>query len=97
MTTNNSDLINKAQGIASCLTYNDGIQGPAKHMLHELCHRLGSNVVRIHRKRDGYLMVALFGSSRYLSHWESLLWRLLKLPPKGKIVEQRQRSEGGEG
>ena len=85
---NNSKLIDKAQAIAACLSYNDDTNsGNPKEMIRELCHRLGSNTVRIHKKRDGYLMVNLFGSARYLTFMEGMLWRFLKLPPEGMTVE----------
>jgi len=84
---NTNDLINKAQGIARTLSYNDKPQGAAKHMLHELCHRLGARTVRIHKKSDGYLMVTLYGASRYLTRREVFMWRWFGVAPAGVVVE----------
>lgn len=88
---NNSDLINKAQGVAGRLTYNEEPEGPAKHMLHELCHRLGDRTVRITRDPHGYLMTSLFGRERRLTWGEALIWRLFHRPPRGVFVEEHRK------
>ena len=41
-----NDLILKALGVARTLSYNDSIQGPAKHVIRELAHRLDRNLRR---------------------------------------------------
>ncbi len=88
-----NDLIMKAQSIASNLTYSEEPQGAAKHIIKELCHRLGGRVARIHKKKDGYLMISLFGDSRFLTRKEAFLWRFFKTPPAGMtIVDVSQMS-----
>lgn len=88
MPLNNSKLIDKAQGVAACLTYNEEPDAPAKHVIHELCHRLGARTVRITKKRGGYLMTTLFGRERFLTLSEALVWRLFRRPPAGVFVEE---------
>lgn len=83
----NDRLILGAQAVARNLTYNDPQQGAAKHMLHELSHRLGAQTVRIRRNANGWLMSTAFGRTRYLTFKEVVIWCLLKLPPKGAVVE----------
>jgi hypothetical protein len=76
-----SELIDRAQGIARGLSYNDTKQGPVKHTLHELCHRLGALDVRVHRKDDGLLLVTAYGQSRYMTFGERVLHRLFGVVP----------------
>ena len=76
-----SELINKALGVACNLTYNEEPQGAAKHMLRELAHRLGAKTVRVHKKRDGYLVISAFGQARFMTRKESLLYRLFGVVP----------------
>lgn len=79
---NDSELINKAQGLARCLSYNDtGPQAGAKHTIHELCHRLGAKTLRVHKKADGLLLITAYGQSRFLTLGERLLYRLLGVVP----------------
>ena len=85
-TLNDNALINKAQTIASTLSHNEESEGPAKIVITELCHRLGARTVRIHKKRDGYLMITLFGNSRFLTRKEAFLWRFFEIPPVGMAV-----------
>lgn len=79
---NDSELIDKAQGIARCLSYNDTkpVAG-AKHTIHELCHRLGAKTARVHKKSDGLLLVTCFGQSRFLTLGERILHRLFGVVP----------------
>lgn len=78
---NDSQLIDQALSIARCLSYNDPSQADAKHVIHELSHRLGARVVRVHKKQDGLLLVSCFGQSRFLTLRESLLYRLFGVVP----------------
>jgi len=86
---NNSQLIDKAGAMCSCMSYDDKTpNGSPKAMIKELCQRLGSRTVSITKKRDGYLMTSLYGESRYLTKTETLMWRLFKWPPKGmQLIE----------
>ena len=86
MATDNK-LIDQAMGVARCLSYNDKQQSAAKHMLHELCHRLGARTVRIHKTAEGYLMTTLYGASRLLTRREAFMWRWLGAAPAGMVVE----------
>lgn len=79
---NDSELIDQAQGIARCMTYNGAkTEAEAKHTLHELCHRLGAKTVRVHKKDDGLLLVTAFGQSRFMSLSERLLYRAFGIVP----------------
>lgn len=58
MTTTDSELTIKAREVARCLTYNDDKpQAEAKHLLLEMAHRIDAKDIRIHKKRDGLLLV----------------------------------------
>lgn len=76
-----SELIDTAQAVARTLTYNEQPQAAAKHMLHELCHRLGEKTVRVHKKRDGLLVITAFGRSRFMTMRERILYRLFGVVP----------------
>lgn len=78
---NDSELIDRAQGLARCLSYNDTAQGPVKHTLHELCHRLGAKTLRVHKKDDGLLLVTAYGQSRFMTLGERILHRLFGAVP----------------
>lgn len=80
---NDSELIDKAQAIGRCLSYNDkGPQADAKHIIHELCHRLGARGVVI-RSRGGFRLaaVSMYGYSEALTLRENVLWRLFRVVP----------------
>lgn len=77
----NSELIDRAQGIARGLSYNDTKQGQVKHTLHELCHRLGAESLRIHKKKDGLLLITEFGQARFMDFGERVLYRLFGVVP----------------
>lgn len=78
---NDSELIDKAQSIARGLSYNDTKQGPVKHTLHELSHRLGAKTLRVHKKNDGLLLVTAYGQARFLTLGERVLHRLFGIVP----------------
>lgn len=62
-----SKLASQCQGIAHCLTYNaDENQAAAKHTLLEASHKLDSHAVRVHRKRDGLLVINARGNCAIL-------------------------------
>ena len=73
-----SKLASKCQGVAHCLTYNaDKHQADAKHVLLEASHILDSHAVRVHRKKDGLLLVNARGKSRFATLRERLaIWLL---------------------
>ena len=78
MTISNGELANKARGLASCMSYDDPVHGGgAKHLLRECAHRLDTTHVRVHRKRDGLLMINGLGKSRYMTLRERLARWLL--------------------
>ncbi|MBT2326101.1 hypothetical protein J7E62_27610 [Variovorax paradoxus] len=87
--TSDEKLIAQAQGIARRLTYNDDVpQAEAKHMLHELSHRLGAKCVKVHRRRKGFQLVTAFGQSRYMTWREAILYRLFRVVPDIRPTEQ---------
>jgi len=86
---NNSELIDKAQGIAANLSYNGEVEGEAKSIMLELCHRLGDRTVNIAKAGNGYMMTSLFGRSRHLTWQEALFWRFFERPPAGYFVDTK--------
>lgn len=74
-----SVLASKCQSIAKCLTYNaDDHQAAAKHVLLETSHILDSHAIRLHRKRDGLLIINARGKSRFMTLRERLAMWLLR-------------------
>ena len=72
-------LASKCQGIAGCLTYNDGEhESSAKHVLLEASHILDGHAVRVHRKKDGLLIINAHGKSRFMTWRERLAVWLLR-------------------
>lgn len=73
-----SDLASKCQGLARCLTYNDKpLEAKTKHLLLEASHALDAHSIRVHRKRDGLLMVNARGKSRFMTLRERIAYWLL--------------------
>lgn len=72
-----STVASRCQGIAATLSYNDKPESVTKHTLHEASHIIDSHVVRVHKKKDGLLMVNARGASRYMTWRERLAYRLL--------------------
>lgn len=73
-----AELASKCQGIAACLTFNEGVhEADAKHALLEASHALDSHAIRVHRKKDGLLLVNARGKSRFATIRERLaIWLL---------------------
>ena len=77
--TYESKLASKCQGVARCLTYNDDErQAAAKHTLLEASHMLDQHAIRIHRKKDGCLIINARGKARYMTLRERLAVWLLR-------------------
>lgn len=90
------EAIEAAQGAARCLTYNDDKpQAVAKHMLHEMSHRLGAKTLRVHKKKDGLMLITAFGRSRYLTFRERLLYRLFGVVPPIDPPRPAAQAQGG--
>ena len=79
---NNSELANKARGVAATLTYNDEPQSQAKHLLLEMAHRLDSMNTKVHRKREGLLLVNGLGKCRFATWKEIILYKIFDVVPK---------------
>lgn len=74
-----SKLASQCQGIARCLSYNSGHhEGEAKHALIEASMILDKHAVRVHRKKDGLLVISARGKSRFMTWRERLAFWLLK-------------------
>ena len=73
-----SKLADRCQGIARTLTYNESPhEAAAKQTLREASHFIDSQVVRLHKKRDGVLAINARGKSRFLTWRERLaIWLL---------------------
>lgn len=83
MTTTDSELTMKARGVAKCLTYNnDEPQAAAKHLLLEMAHRIDTKNVRVHKKRDGYLLINGVGKARFMTWPERIRWMLFGVRPE---------------
>ena len=79
MNDHDSKLASKCQGVARCLTYNDDEhQAAAKHTLLAASHALDQHAIRVHRKKDGMLIVNARGKSRYMTLRERLAVWLLR-------------------
>lgn len=77
-----SELTIKAREIARCLTYNDSkIECEAKGILREMAHRIDSKDIRVHKKKDGFLLVNGIGGARFMTFSEKLKYVLLKMIP----------------
>ena len=72
-----------ARSVARCLSYNEDVnQVSAKHLLLEMAHRLDSADIRVHKKKDGLLLVNANGLTRFATLKETLLYKLFKVVPK---------------
>lgn len=93
-----SEAIEAAQGAARCLTYNDDKpQAVAKHMLHELAHRLGVKTLRVKKNRDGFMLISAMGQCRYLTLREGLAYRLFGvIPPMNPATSKPATTAGDE-
>lgn len=77
---NDSELTDKARGVARRLTYNDDTpQAAAKHVLLELAHRLDTRNVRV--SKSGRYVINAIGSQRPMTLRERLLYRLFGVVP----------------
>ncbi len=77
-TNTNAALASKCQGVARCLSYNaKPHEGEAKHLLLEASHALDSHAIRVHKKRDGLLIINARGKSRYMTLRERIAYLLL--------------------
>lgn len=73
-----ANLASTCQNIARSLTYNDRpIEAKAKHTLLEASHALDSSAIRVHKKRDGMLIVNARGKSRFMTLRERIAYWLL--------------------
>ena len=73
-----SDLTNEARAAARRLTYNDFTQGAAKHLLLEMAHRLDADDFRLHKKRDGILLINSLGKARFATLRERIAMWLMR-------------------
>lgn len=78
-----AELTLQARNVARCLTYNDDSpQAAAKHLLLEMAHRIDSTSVRVHKKRDGLLLINGVGKVRFATLKESFLYRIFGYLPR---------------
>ena len=74
-----ANLASDCQNVAYNLSYNDSpIEAKAKLILVEASHALDSCAVRVHKKRDGLLLVNARGKSRFMSLRERIAYWLLR-------------------
>jgi hypothetical protein len=77
-----NQLTIRARAIARCLSYNGDVhEAAAKHTLHEMAHRLDAKNIRVHKKRDGLLLISGLGQARYMTFVERLRYRLFNVLP----------------
>ena len=78
-----NDLTIKARAVARCLSYNgDEHQAAAKHLLHEMAHRIDTLDVRAHKKSDGLLLINGIGKARFATIKERIIYMALGILPK---------------
>jgi hypothetical protein len=78
-----NEMTNKARGVARCLSYNGNKhEAAAKHLLHEMAHRIDARDIRVSKKKYGYLMTNGIGTSRFMTLKESVLYRLFGVIPR---------------
>lgn len=83
MTVTDSELTMKARGVAKSLTHNDDApQAEAKHLLLEMAHRIDAKDIRVHKKRDGLLLINGIGKARFMTWQERLRWILFGALPE---------------
>lgn len=71
-------LATQCQGAALKLSYNnEPTEGAAKHLLLEVSHALDSASVRVHKKRDGLLLVNARGKTRFMTWRERIAYWVL--------------------
>lgn len=74
-----SKLASQCQGVARCLSYSGSHhEGEAKHTLLEAAMHLDKHAVRVHRKKDGALIINARGKSRFMTLRERLACWLLR-------------------
>lgn len=72
------DLASQCQGVARCISYNNSPnEAAAKHLLLEASNALDRHSVRVHKKRDGLLIINARGKSRYMTLRERIAYWLL--------------------
>lgn len=72
-----SKIASQCQGVARNLSYNDGVSGDAKHMLIEASHALDSQSTKVHKKKDGLLIINARGKSRFMTIKERIAYFML--------------------
>lgn len=79
---NDSELADKARGIARCLTYNEGKhEAAAKQMLRELAHRLDLRSVKVVKQRGRLLLRNALGQTRRLTLKERVAYGVFGVRP----------------
>jgi len=74
-----SELASKCQGVARCLTFNDDEhQAAAKNTLLAASHALDGESIRVHKKRDGLLIINARGKCRFMTLRERIAFWLLR-------------------
>lgn len=71
------ELADKLREASYSLSYDESL----KHLLSEAYHRLDSGVCRIHKKKDGYLMITHSGESRFMTLKEKIVYILFGFSP----------------
>ena len=73
-----ANLASDCQNAAHNLTYNDRpVEAKAKHTLLEASHALDSCAIRVHKKREGLLLLNARGKSRFMTLKERIAYWLL--------------------
>ncbi len=74
-----SKLASQCQGIAHNLSYSgSNPEAQAKHTLQEASHVLDGHAIRVHKKKDGLLLINARGKARFMTWRERLAYWLLK-------------------
>jgi len=75
---NDHELIERAKSLSRLRIASD-----ESSVMLELANRLGLRVVTMQHSPNGFLMIDLFSNCRYLTRWESFMYRMFKRLPKG--------------
>jgi hypothetical protein len=74
-----SNLASRCQGVAMNLSYNNGeLEDLNKRTLIEASRCIDGHCIRVHRKRDGLLMITARGKSRFMTWRERIAYWLLE-------------------
>jgi hypothetical protein len=77
-----------ARKVAARLAYSeDSPQAQAKHLLLAMASYIDEKDIRVHLKKDGFLIIDGLGRSRFLTYKESWIYRIFGITPEKVMAE----------